>query len=129
MASEALWFFAVNRSVQGPGPTTKLGAAVIRKGLLELGPRIHHKGTVLRDGFANWSALQQQELDCLRAGYELDLAIGSNSQAGFSGVLLAGNCQGGSLEEIQNARRVGSECCWQSPLGASLHSNRPDRHI
>jgi hypothetical protein len=49
MSSEALWFGAMNGAIFFPRPATKPCAAIICKGLLKLGPRVHHKGAVLSD--------------------------------------------------------------------------------
>ena len=44
-----------------PGPAAEFGAAVVGKGLLDLGACVHHKGSVLGHGLGDGAALQQQD--------------------------------------------------------------------
>ena len=81
MVSKALGFCSVNRTILWPWPSTKLGPPVVLKGLLKFGSSVHNKGTVLRHGLADWSALQQQKLNCLLTCNQFNLAVRSNSEA------------------------------------------------
>jgi hypothetical protein len=83
VAREALWFCSVNWPVLWPWPSAKLGAPVVLECLLKFGSSIHNKGPVLRYGLAYWSALQQQEFNCLRTCNQFNLAVRSKSQAGI----------------------------------------------
>ena len=43
-----------------PGPAAELRAAVVVEGLLQLGARVHHEQSGLRDGLSDRVALQEQ---------------------------------------------------------------------
>jgi hypothetical protein len=60
MLRKGAFFARVHRVGASPGPTTKLDAAVVSKGLLHFGLRVHHKRAVLCRRLANRLALQHQ---------------------------------------------------------------------
>src|SRR6185295_14506646 len=50
------------RLIRGPGPAAETGPLVIGKRLMDLVACVHDERTVLRHGFSDRPALQQQEL-------------------------------------------------------------------
>ena len=49
------------RCLIAPWPAAKFGAAIVGKGLNDLGIGVHHKRAMLRHRFIDWLALQQQK--------------------------------------------------------------------
>ena len=58
----------MNRLVSGPGPPAEAGSLVVREGALQFFARVHHEGSVLRDGLADWLALKEKDLGFGLAG-------------------------------------------------------------
>ena len=71
MASESRSIDRVYWSVDGPGPTAKPSALIVKEGLTKAGFVVHDEGTLLGDGFTDGAALQDETIGT---------AIGGKSQ-------------------------------------------------
>ena len=52
----------VNGSIDGPGPTAKSGALIVKKSLTKTGFIVHDEGTLLGDGFADGTSLKDETI-------------------------------------------------------------------
>src|SRR5207247_6311124 len=116
------------RIVGRPWPTPESRAPVVLKRLLDLHTRVHHEGSVLDDGFSNWSSLQKQELalggSIINGNFDLCPKLGSRVERDL--VFPESQCIAPEKIDVAHAASRG----WRKfESRFRLHFHRPDRHI
>ena len=120
----------MHRVAFGPGPATKLGAAVVLHGLHDFLLGVHHKGAVLRHGLANRAALQQQAFHGRGAGVDQFPVLRSNHfQRRVVADGLRAHRKAVAHKVIQHAARALAGGGGQSPACTGLQVQRPDGHV
>ena len=95
---------AVHRSLVRPRPAAKFGAAVVGKGLVDFGFRVHHERAVLRHWLGNRFALQHQKFSHIAAGVDqFYRGAGAQFDGGVMGDGLTRNADRRAFKKVKRA--------------------------
>src|SRR5206468_9075077 len=95
--------------VGGPGPPPESGALVVGKRLLDLGARVHNKGTVLDHRFADWTSLQEKQLALFRTVVDGDFGIGAQLHHRATRNCTISDGQGAAAEAVESSTGAGHD--------------------
>mmetsp|Transcript_37838 Transcript_37838/g.89841 ORF Transcript_37838/g.89841 Transcript_37838/m.89841 type:complete len:239 (+) Transcript_37838:113-829(+) len=115
-----------------PRPSAKPRHLVVGKGLLDLLPRVHHKGAVLRDRLVDGSTLEHEDPRGRRRVrvVQLRLPVGGELRLVIGLHLLTADLEALALIEVDVAVHCAAPgCCRQREPPARLKGHQPNRHV
>src|SRR5262245_21108615 len=119
----------VHRSARRKRPPAKLCASIVRKSLLELGPRVHHEWTVLCDWLVDRTTLEEKNLNRPIHSLEWHGLFSTDGNCRGCGDDAITNLQCSPGEDVKRPSDTGPNDRGHHPGGAGLEGNRPDRHL
>src|SRR5258708_2394648 len=110
-------------------PAAELRASIVRKCLLELLARIHHKWPMLRDGLPDWASLQQQNLSGSVCRFNCDGAVGVDADRRRPRDHPFTDTQSGAVEQMKRARGRRALRGWNRPRRPLVERDPPDGEL